>query len=106
MEGEIKKEVDKFESFVVQAKEVNNARVFKFFLEKHQANIWKAWYNVIQDIKLKKAKTVEFHHRQQTILKVQTINRWQAQFSKTRKCRAKTSNLERQFRFKYYMATF
>lgn len=80
--------------------------MFKFFLEKHQANIWKAWYNVIQDIKLKKAKTVEFHQRQKRILRVQSIHRWHSQFSRTRRCRAKTSNLERQFRFKYYMATF
>ena len=56
--------ITEFEAFVDQAKEINNARVYKFILENNKANIWRAWLNVIKQFKLTKAKTVEFHERQ------------------------------------------
>ena len=98
--------IAEFESFVDQAKEINNARVYKFMMENNKANIWRAWLNVIKQFKLTKAKTVEFHERQLKIQRVDAIRLWRARVKRTQRCRAKTDNLVRQFQFKYYRSTF
>lgn len=52
-----------FDEAVERAKDANNARCFKVFMDKNKANVFRAWLNVIKFFKLQKAKTVELHAR-------------------------------------------
>ena len=48
---------------VDKIKEANNARMFKYFMERNSANAFTALRNVTKFLRLQKAKTAEFQSR-------------------------------------------
>lgn len=52
-------------------------------------NLWRAWNNVIKNIKLTKAKTAEFKKRALIINRKDCIKLWKARVERTKQCRAK-----------------
>jgi len=53
-----------FEAFVQKAKDRNTARCYAHFVDINKRNIWRAWLNVINHLKLVKNQTTEFKRRQ------------------------------------------
>ena len=95
-----------FDEFFDKVQETNNARVFKHIMDTNKTNIWRAWNNVIYQIKLTKSKTVEFQERQLKMKKQFALQRWQKRNFKTKFCRARETQLVASFRFKYHRACF
>ena len=62
--SQLRAEVNKFESFVDQARETNVQRVYKYFTDNNKLNVFRGWKNVIEHFKHVKEKTREFHERQ------------------------------------------
>lgn len=102
----MKETSEEFEAYVDRAREVNTARCFKFFLANRTSNIWKAWNNVIKNLKLTKAKTIEFKERQSQLRKKEAVKFWWARIEKTKASRHAENQLITMYKFKYYRSVF
>ena len=68
--------INDFEAFNEQCREVNVARVFKYFTDNNKLNVLRGWKNVIEHFKLVKEKTREFHERQLQLKTTFALQRW------------------------------
>jgi hypothetical protein len=82
--SDLNDKITAFETYRDIAKDVNNARVLKFMVERSNKNVWRGWVNVVKHFKLIKAKEAEFKHRQQIIRKHFAIRHWEMRYDKTR----------------------
>lgn len=103
---ELHSKVTQFQEFRNAAQEKNLERVTNFFIEKNQANIFKAWRNVIKHFILVKAKTVEFKTRQSKLQRIAAIQKWRMRTDKTKECKQKEKVLISQYHQLYLRACF
>ena len=54
---------DDFEQFRQKAKQVNVARCFKYYLEINKSNIFRAWINGVEHVRLMRVKTRDFKEK-------------------------------------------
>jgi hypothetical protein len=80
--------------------------VTAFFIEKNQANIFRAWRNVIKHFKLVKSKTKEFHSRRNKLQRKWGLKLWSMRTEKTISSRQANELLIQQFQRMYLMASF
>ena len=91
---------------VDKIKDNNNARMFKYFMERNTANAFSALRNVTKFLRLQKAKTEEFHTRRERIRVVNALRRWKYRKDKTLCFKARVAQLKWKLIFKNYKASF
>lgn len=95
-----------FNNYVERAREVNTKRCYKYFLGNRKSNIWRAWLNVIAQLKLTKAKAAEFATRQILFRRRFAIKHWKARVHRTKQCRHRENQLVINYQLKYHKAAF
>lgn len=95
-----------FQSFRDATQEKNFERVTAFFIEKNQANIFRAWRNVIKHFKLVKSKTKEFRTRRNKLQRIWALKLWSMRTEKTKSSRHANEFLIKKFQNMYLKAAF